>query len=110
MATKPDLKLGEKINEPQERDAIHIAVLPVRVVNDCIPGQHVVGFVFDDYVSPAAKKHIGVIDPFLKETALYGEKVWLFLYPNTITSLRHDAWRRMLVFHSRNLSKLFRIT
>lgn len=97
MATKPDLKLGQKITEPQERDAIHVAVIPVRIYQyyngkgQVTPGTHV-GFLHDDYVSVNSPKLVGIIDPFLdpSKELHHGDRVWLFVYPNTITSLRHD--------------------
>lgn len=94
MTTKPDLKLGQKIREIQERDAVHVAVIPVRINqfgNEVIkPGTHV-GFIYDEFVGPLSNKLVGIIDPFLSpsEELHHGDKVWLFLYPNTVTSIRH---------------------
>lgn len=86
-----DLKLGELITNPeqQQRDAIHIAVMPVKCGDyDCEPGTHV-GLDIDGRSDRWAANLIGVIDPFLKAPVPRGAWCWLFLYPNTITSLRH---------------------
>ena len=32
---------------------------------------------------------VGVVDPFLPGPVEPGRRFWLFLYPNTVTSLRH---------------------
>lgn len=68
------------------RDAIHVAVAPVEAAEDLLPGQHV-GLVVGK--ASAGVEPIGVVDPFLTATILKGQRFWLFLYPNTVTSLRH---------------------
>ena len=74
------------------RDAIHIAVIPVRVYEDLFPGTPV------KFVSPGAVEKttvtdsVGIIDPFLPRKVKYGEKVYLFLKPNMVTDMRHE-WR-----------------
>lgn len=85
---KPDLKLGEIIEGEQERDAIHIAVAPMTAGETLGPGQHV-GLVADGVIGDS-QKPIGIVDPFLATPVKAGQRCWLFLYPNTITSLRHD--------------------
>lgn len=88
--TEP-LKLGQIINDYQKRDAIHIAVAPVVAVEELAPGQHV-GFVLNNNAESVGKTRnpIGVVDPFLRHKVRPGERFWMFLYPNTITSLRHE--------------------
>lgn len=83
-----ELNLGRLITTEQHRDAIHIAVAPVVAAETLQPGDHV-GLNAEGKADGDAK-HIGVIDPFLKSTVRAGSTVWLFLYPNTITSLRHE--------------------
>lgn len=89
-----ELKLGALIEDEQERDAIHIAVAPVTAGERLHPGEHI-GFLKEDnkeLVGYFAKTHLGVVDPYLKEDTIIelGQKFWMFLYPQTITSLRHD--------------------
>ncbi len=84
------VKLGKLCDEAAQRDAIHIAIAPV-VVGDklVLPGLHV-GLLPDGRVSTQALPFIGVIDPFLIEPVGEGERCYLCLYPQTVTSLRHE--------------------
>ena len=87
-----DLKLGTLLNTnlEYERDAIHIAVAPVVAGEDLEPAEHV-GFIDKERtLIGKVKSPIGVIDPFLSCEVKKGQKCWLFLYQNTITSLRHE--------------------
>lgn len=75
-----------------ERDAIHVAVIPV-VANETLkPGQHI-GFCEGGYqvtaTPPAPYKLIGIVDPFLPKEIEEGQRFWMVLYPNTITGLKH---------------------
>lgn len=83
--------LGELItNNERRRDAIHIAVAPVTAGCDLSPGQDV-GFIHEndlEKVGPS-KNAIGIVDPFLKEPVLEGQRFWLFLYPGTVIGMRH---------------------
>lgn len=85
-----DVKLGVLIDETQQRDAIHIAIAPVVADTELHPGMDI-GFVGNDTTlvgySPTP---IGIVDPFLKRAVTRGQRFWMFLYPQTITSLRHD--------------------
>jgi len=85
------LELGQLITTPQERDAIHIAVAPVIAHETLAAGDHV-GFVAGstEQVAKRGTTPIGVVDPFLTQYVAPGERFWLFLYPYTISSLRHD--------------------
>jgi len=85
------LQLGQLIEDgDRRRDAIHIAVAPVTAVERLSPGQHV-GLVREDdpeLVGPCDRT-IGVVDPFLTAEVEPGRRFWLFLFPGTITGLRH---------------------
>lgn len=86
-------KLGQTINTPETRDAIHVAVMPV-VAGECLsPGQHI-GFQEGGWRVTARPqepyKLVGIVDPFLKNAVATGERFWMLLYPQTITGLRHD--------------------
>lgn len=80
-------QLGKVIEGPAGRDAIHVAVAPVVAGVFLEPGQHV--GLFADGTAKPTKPHIGIVDPFLTQPVEKGERFWLFLYPNTVTSLRH---------------------
>ena len=88
--------IGQLITDKQEKDAIHIAVIPVTATTNLMPGEHVKlvpgtqDTVTDIAHDPDYSKAIGVVDPFLRQSANVGSRFWLFLLPNTITSLRHD--------------------
>lgn len=83
-------KLGNLITDEQGRDAVHIAVAPVIAGMEMYPGEHI-GFVGNAYtVGTDADTLIGIIDPYLEAPVNKGDKFYMFLYPNTITSLRHE--------------------
>ncbi len=70
------------------RDAIHVAVAPVEAAEELGPGRHV-ALRAGKAVHATGDDGIGIVDPFLRAPVLPGQRFWLFLYPNTITSLRH---------------------
>ncbi len=92
MASNPP-KLGDRLDgaaSSHHRDAIHIAIAPVRATMKLHPGQGI-GFVADNKTDVGLVTHpIGIVDPFIQSPIYPGDVFYMFLYPNTITSLRHD--------------------
>ena len=84
-----ELGLGKLITTLQQRDAIHIAVAPV-VAAESLQGGDRVGLLPDGRATTKVKDAVGIIDPFFQETVRSGERCWLFLFPGTVTSLRHE--------------------
>lgn len=82
------VKLGWRQDATNDkRDAVHVAIAPVTALEDLSPGQHV--GLGDGGISANAE-HIGIVDPFLTGRVTKGDRVYLMLYPNTVTSLRHE--------------------
>lgn len=81
-----DLGLGKIITTDKQRDAIHIAVAPLQAAETMRRGDHV--GILDGKASKSVST-IGIVDPFLETQVKKGQWFWLFLYPGTITSLRH---------------------
>jgi len=87
--------VGRLIEGEAYRDALHIAVAPVEAGEYLEPGERVyigaggVALVQarDGFV--ARTPPVGVVDPFLATAVYTGQRFWLFLFPATITSLRH---------------------
>lgn len=98
-----DLKIGQFITGPQERDAIHVAVAPVSARYELRPGEHI-GFMDDGTVSTEAQEPIGIVDPFIFGVIPPKIQFWMFLYPNSITSLRHDWSHPAFPVASRKIS------
>lgn len=97
MATNKDAgpQLGQLItNGDRMRDAIHIAVAPVMASVNLRPGQPIALVQSDDghgysVADAPASLAQGIVDPFLTEPVTSGQRFWMFLYPGTITGLRH---------------------
>lgn len=87
-----EIRLGQIISTAGAvKDAIHVAIAPVICDEKLRPGQHVAlveGTL--DRVCSRGKK-IGIIDPFLKEKVIAKDiPVYILLYPNTVTGMRHE--------------------
>lgn len=90
-------QLGKLIDSPQQRDAVHIAIVPL------IAGEHLdAGEKFrlaygtknialrGDYNEDS--EVAGVVDPFLPGWGGVekGQEFWGLLFPNTVTGMRHE--------------------
>jgi len=84
-----DIGIGHLIYQVRHRDAIHIAVAPVEAAQELSAGQHIsineAGKAVADTFVP-----IGIVDPFLMVPVKEGDKFYMFLYPGSIESLRHE--------------------
>ena len=69
-----DTKVGQLIDGTYQRDAIHVAIAPMEAFRELVPGERL---------------KLGIVDPFLTEPVKAGEWFYLFLYPNTVTGMRH---------------------
>jgi hypothetical protein len=91
--TMADPQFGKLVPDdfPTDRDAIHIATVAVIAHEDLVPGTHV-GFPTKeaDVMGASEIAPVGIVDPFLTTTVKKGERFWVFLYPGTVTSLRHN--------------------
>lgn len=88
----PITTIGKLLDDTAKRDAIHIAIAPVIANERLSPGQPV-GFCQDSKERVYGSLHaspIGIVDPFLRGPVFLDDRFWLFLYPHTITSLRHE--------------------
>jgi hypothetical protein len=88
QASAEGIGVGKLIEGDAERDAIHIAVAPSLAGEKLYPGQHVGPNTDGRFYSTGVKK-IGIVDPFLTGVVFPEQSFWVFLYPGTITSLRH---------------------
>ena len=98
---KEQVKLGQLLGTLEGRDAVHVAVLPCRTNQELRPGQHVGIIMTDDgtsidYIAVESSKPVGIIDPFLSHPVRPKHRFYVMLYPNTITSLRHD-WTHPII-------------
>ncbi len=84
------VKVGRLIDGPAFRDAIHVAIAPVIAGEYLSPGE-LVGLVNNDPEKVGSNEpHIGIVDPYLTEDVRLGQRFYVFLFPNTVTSLRHQ--------------------
>ena len=80
--------VGDILDKDYGRDAVHIATVAVVAAMRLFPGQHI-GLDSSGRASHMVEDLIGIVDPFVTHSVEAGNIFWLFLYPRTITSLRH---------------------
>ena len=86
------IKLGKLLGDDAKRDAIHVAIAPCTAAERLTPGENVGVKRVDggDYAGNGYKPHVGIVDPFLKDSVKKGQRFYVCLYQGTVTSLRHD--------------------
>lgn len=89
--------IGSILPEGTQRDAVHIAVAPAKCGPKWLnPGQEVQ--VINGYAWPnnkwddnyGQKASAGIVDPYLTDSVEQGQSFFVFLFPGSITSLRHE--------------------
>jgi hypothetical protein len=92
--------IGKLLKGEFERDAIHIAVLPVICDDEYLSPGDSIGLIYGSTervkYRDSRNGSIGVVDPYLREGVRKGEKFWMFINPNTITGLRHQ-WHHPVI-------------
>ena len=78
--------LGTIIGDNEKRDAIHLAVLPVKAGKPLMPGQYI---NLKDGLAYPDSNGLGIVDPFIGGPIEPGQNFWMVLKPRIIKSLRH---------------------
>lgn len=76
------INLGELAPPDAQRDAIHVAVVPMTASRRLSPGEHIAA-------DGGSENPIGVVDPFIRKAVMSGDRFYLCLYPQTVTDMRH---------------------
>ncbi len=84
------VNVGQIITTPEQRDAIHVAIVPVIATVKLKPGQSIGLSDAEKLTVSPETPGIGIVDPFLTVSVRPNERFWMFLHPGSITSLRHD--------------------
>lgn len=83
--------LGKTPAEDASRDAIHVAIIAATAYEDMNPGDHV--RLTADGFAVRNGETVGIVDPFIPSKGYRcvreGTRVWVCLYPNTVTGMRH---------------------
>lgn len=83
-------QLGRAPKADEQRDAVHMAIIPVVAAGPLRVGGKVVVRQGVAYPAENDWEAIGVVDPFLPAPLGPGDRFWLVMRPCTVTSLRHE--------------------
>lgn len=83
-----ELNIGKILDSNPGRDAIHVAIAPVIAIQELQPGQRI-GLVDGESKAGVTSRPLGIVDPYLTESVKFGQMFYMFLFPQTVTSLRH---------------------
>ena len=78
---------GTILKSELPKDAVHVACISAQAHGYLQPGMHV---GYRNGVVDVKGDKIGIVDPFLAQPVQFGQFVWIFLYPRTVTGLRHE--------------------
>lgn len=89
-----EIQLGKLIKGEALRDAVHIAVVPLIAGTDLYKGNVVKLSSVDKEIALDGEYNkdqaIGIVDPFLGDYQVpRGSKFWCYLFPNSVTGMRH---------------------
>lgn len=88
-----EIRLGQLIDSKAARDAIHVAICPVTAQEKLFAGQDVAVTDIDGnlmaYTSTDTGACLGIVDPYLKQPVFPDQRFYVFLYPNSVTGMRH---------------------
>jgi len=100
-----EITIGKLVLEEKgvKKDAVHVALAVVTAGESLEPGQHV--GIKPDGKAGTVDELIGIVDPFLKQQVSVGERFWLFMYPKTVTNLRHE-WNHPAFNKRKKVNKL----
>lgn len=89
-----NVQLGQKITSAAERDAVHVALIPLVIGKEDYLHQGSLFRIKYGTHNVALRGHtredsLGVIDPFLDEYLSEGDRCWGVLFPNMVTGMRH---------------------
>ena len=85
-----DVLLGMVPPDSAERDAVHVAVIPMIAAHRLHAGQRV-GILAPGVAgqSDSLVGTVGIVDPYRTDLIEQGTRFWLCLMPGTVTGMRH---------------------